>query len=110
MAKRRRGQKLLPEEERKIVALAHQGLSMSEIGRRVGCTNQTVATSLKRQGHGKPDERRGRKPDAARRAKMLKLRSRGLSLAEIGERLGVTRQCVQITLAKVHYSGAEGEE
>ncbi len=37
----------------------------------------------------------GRKPDAGRRKRMARLRARGLTLAEIGRRFGVTRQCVQ---------------
>jgi transcriptional regulator with XRE-family HTH domain len=40
----------------------------------------------------------GRKPDPARRAKIARLRARGLTLSEIGRRLGVTRQCVQVTV------------
>jgi DNA-binding XRE family transcriptional regulator len=44
--------------------------------------------------------RRGRKPDEARRAEMARLRGGGLTYAEIGRRLGVTRQCVQRMLAR----------
>jgi transcriptional regulator with XRE-family HTH domain len=40
----------------------------------------------------------GRKADPVRRAKIARLRARGLTFAEIGRRLGVTRQCVQLTL------------
>jgi transcriptional regulator with XRE-family HTH domain len=40
----------------------------------------------------------GRKPDAKRRAEIARLRAKGLSLAEIGRRLGVSRQSVQVTL------------
>jgi transcriptional regulator with XRE-family HTH domain len=40
----------------------------------------------------------GRKPDYARRAKMILLRAEGHTFAEIGRRLGVTRQSVQLTL------------
>jgi transcriptional regulator with XRE-family HTH domain len=41
----------------------------------------------------------GRKPNLRRRKEMVRLRAQGLSLAEIGRRLGVTRQCVQSALA-----------
>lgn len=40
----------------------------------------------------------GRRPDPWRRQEMARLRARGLTLAEIGRRLGVTRQCVHLTL------------
>jgi hypothetical protein len=40
----------------------------------------------------------GRKPDQARRAEMILLRAEGLTFAEIGRRMGVTRQSVQLTL------------
>jgi hypothetical protein len=38
---------------------------------------------------------RGRKPDDARRSAVAALRARGLSFTEIGNRLGITRQCAQ---------------
>jgi transcriptional regulator with XRE-family HTH domain len=40
----------------------------------------------------------GRRPNRGRRREIAKLRGQGLSQAEIGRRLGVTRQCVQGTL------------
>jgi transcriptional regulator with XRE-family HTH domain len=40
----------------------------------------------------------GRRPDLGRRQRILRLRARGLTLAEIGRRLGITRQAVQVTL------------
>jgi transcriptional regulator with XRE-family HTH domain len=40
----------------------------------------------------------GRKPDLHRRARIAQMYSRGLSLAEIGRRLGVTKQAVHETL------------
>ncbi len=40
----------------------------------------------------------GRKPDKHRRQQIARLRAEGLSLAQIGRRLGVSRQCVQMTL------------
>ncbi len=40
----------------------------------------------------------GRKPDLGRWREIAQLREQGLSQAEIGRRLGVTRQCVQVTL------------
>jgi hypothetical protein len=40
----------------------------------------------------------GRKPDEARRARMILLRAEGLTFAEIGRRLGVSKQSVQLTL------------
>jgi len=43
----------------------------------------------------------GRKPNWERRQRILKLRERGLSLPEIGRRLGVTFQCVDRTLRKM---------
>jgi transcriptional regulator with XRE-family HTH domain len=44
----------------------------------------------------------GRKPDTQRRATIARLRARGLTMAEIGRRLGVTRQAVYHALAKQH--------
>jgi transcriptional regulator with XRE-family HTH domain len=41
----------------------------------------------------------GRKPDRPRAKEMARLRAVGLTLVEIGDRLGVTRQTVQKTLA-----------
>ena len=43
----------------------------------------------------------GRKPNWERRRRILKLRERGLSLPEIGRRLGVTFQCVDRTLRRM---------
>src|SRR5262245_40855334 len=40
----------------------------------------------------------GRHPDTARRSEMARLRSQGLTFADIGRRLGMTRQCVETTL------------
>src|SRR5437868_11972184 len=42
---------------------------------------------------------RGRRPDLRRREQMVKLRAAGLSLAQIGERLGISRQRVQKALS-----------
>jgi transcriptional regulator with XRE-family HTH domain len=50
-------------------------------------------------GHGS-----GRKPDRPRVEEMARLRDAGLTLAEIGERLGVTRQTVHRTLARAGLS------
>jgi DNA-binding transcriptional MerR regulator len=41
----------------------------------------------------------GRRPDLKRREQMLKLRAAGLSLAQIGKRLGISRQRVQKALS-----------
>jgi transcriptional regulator with XRE-family HTH domain len=41
---------------------------------------------------------RGCKPDAERRRTIAELRQQGLTLAEIGRRLGISRQCVCQTL------------
>jgi len=54
----------------------------------------------------RPGERRGRQADVARRAEVVRLRAEGLTLAEIGRRLGVSRQAVQLMLARAR--GAEG--
>ena len=42
----------------------------------------------------------GAKPDERRRREMANLRAQGLSYAEIGRRLGVSRQCVQRLLQR----------
>ena len=55
-------------------------------------------TAGRTEGCAVAGARRGRKPDEGRRAEMARLRKGGLSYAEIGRRLGVTRQCVQRTL------------
>jgi general stress protein YciG len=54
----------------------------------------------------KPGENRGRRPDEARRAEAARLRAEGLTLAEIGRRLGVKRQAVHEILRRV--AGADG--
>jgi DNA-binding XRE family transcriptional regulator len=43
----------------------------------------------------------GSMPDVERRRLMLELRQQGLSLGAIGERLGVTRQCVHSALRRI---------
>jgi hypothetical protein len=43
----------------------------------------------------------GRRPNWTRRRQMVRLRDQGLTHVEIGRRLGVTTQCVQITLRKI---------
>jgi transcriptional regulator with XRE-family HTH domain len=43
----------------------------------------------------------GRKPDLKQRARIQRLRDAGFTLAEIGRRLGITRQAVQCTLRRI---------
>ncbi len=43
----------------------------------------------------------GQKPNLLRRRRILALRDRGLSLSEIGRRLGVSKQCVHATLRMI---------
>lgn len=50
----------------------------------------------------------GRLPNLVRRQTMAALRARGLALGQIGRELGVTRQCVQRTLARLAESGKVG--
>jgi hypothetical protein len=50
----------------------------------------------------------GRKTNDARRRTMARLRDRGLSVAEIGRRLGVTKQNVSATLGRMGYADAAG--
>ena len=45
----------------------------------------------------------GRPVDGERRREMARLRDQGLTLAAIGARLGVTRQCVKIALDRLGY-------
>jgi hypothetical protein len=59
---------------------------------------------LLRQERGVP-ERRGGRPDQTRRREAARLRRRGLSLAEIGARLGVTRQRVASMLRQAADAG-----
>jgi transcriptional regulator with XRE-family HTH domain len=44
---------------------------------------------------------RGRKPNEERRRQIAELRQQGLTLAEIGGRLGVSRQCIHIALRSI---------
>ena len=50
----------------------------------------------------------GRKPNQERRRQMIDLREQGLTLGEIGQRLGVTRQAVFDALRRLQGSGASG--
>ena len=54
----------------------------------------------------KPGEKRGRPADDSRRSEVVRLRAEGLTLAEIGRRLGVSRQAVQLMLSRV--AGTQG--
>jgi len=45
----------------------------------------------------------GRRADGERRREMARLRDQGLTLAAIGALLGVTRQCVKISLDRLGY-------
>src|SRR5262249_38444096 len=56
------------------------------------------------------ESRRGRPPDKARRAAAGRRRAAGLTLAEIGRRLGVTRQAVQSMLARAVADGTGARE
>jgi DNA-binding NarL/FixJ family response regulator len=63
---------------------------------RHGCRGLPGGDSLAqllRRERGLP-ERRGRPADTARRALVAQLREQGLTLAEIGRRLGISRQAV----------------
>jgi hypothetical protein len=51
----------------------------------------------------------GRKPNQDRRRQMAALRAQGITLEEIGRRLGVTRQAVFYTLRCMRTAGARGE-
>ena len=78
-----------------------------EAGRKGGLARwkDRTATAMPRPSSRKPGETRGRPVDEGRRAAAVRLRAAGLTLAEIGERLGVTRQAVQQRLARA--AGAE---
>ena len=56
----------------------------------------------------KPGETRGRKADERKRAKVVRLRAAGLTLAEIGRKLGVSKQAVHLMLARA--AGAKGDD
>jgi transcriptional regulator with XRE-family HTH domain/DNA-binding CsgD family transcriptional regulator len=46
--------------------------------------------------------RRGRPPDHKRREQLAKLRARGLTFRQIGQRLGVSRQCIHALLKRTN--------
>jgi transcriptional regulator with XRE-family HTH domain len=52
-------------------------------------------------------EKSGRRPDEKRRRQVLELREQGLTLAEIGRRLGVRTQAVSGMLARIAAAGQE---
>jgi hypothetical protein len=51
--------------------------------------------------------RRGAPPDPARRREAVRLRAEGLTLAEVGKHLGVTRQAVIYLLRKAEQGGKQ---
>ena len=55
----------------------------------------------------RPGETWGRKGDLAKQAEAVRLRAEGLTLAEIGRRLGVVKQTVHLMLARARW--AEGD-
>ena len=59
-----------------------------------------LAMPKPRPSSRKPGETRGRPADEARRAEAVRLRVKGLTLAEIGRRMGVSRQAVQLMLSR----------
>ena len=52
----------------------------------------------------RPGEKRGRWADLAKQAEAVRLRAEGLTLAEIGRRLGVVKQTVHLTLARARWA------
>src|SRR5690242_8489666 len=47
--------------------------------------------------------KRGRRPNLKRRLQIAKLRAKGLSYRQIGEQLGVSRQCIHALLKKTNW-------
>jgi transcriptional regulator with XRE-family HTH domain len=47
----------------------------------------------------------GRKPNLERRRRVVELRAKGLSLSDIGRRLGISRQTVHATLESIRKAG-----
>jgi hypothetical protein len=70
----------------------------------------TLARLLRRE-RGAPARRGGRRPDPGRRRLAARLRAAGLTLAEVGQRLGVSRQAafklVQRARAQGHLAGSD---
>jgi len=86
------------------------GEEAREAGRKGGRArwNGRTGAAKPRPSSRKPGETRGRPVDEGRRAEAVRLRAGGLTLAEIAERLGVTRQAVQQRLARA--AGADRPE
>jgi hypothetical protein len=70
---------------------------------------ETLRQLLHRHRPHMERRRQGRKRDQDRRAKVAELRARGLSLAEIGARLGVSRQAVSSMLQRIAEVAGEGK-
>jgi hypothetical protein len=83
-----------------------------DLALRVGCRGLPGDDSLREllRRHRPHMKRRvsPRKPDQARRALVAELRARGLSLAQIGAELGVSRQAVSAMLQRIGASSGEG--
>jgi len=79
-----------------------------EAGRKGGLARWSGSTAAASHRPGRrPGETRGRPVGEDRHAEAVRLRAAGLTLAEIGERLGVTRQAVQQRLARAAGAGDE---
>jgi hypothetical protein len=69
----------------------------------------TLRQLLSRNRPHMGDRPRGRRRDQGQRARVAELRGQGLSLAEIGARLGVSRQAVSAMLQRIGAKGKQGD-
>lgn len=95
--------RMTPEEIEAMVADYRSGIGSWRLARKYGVSDSTVLARLKAAGVALDPARQAE----ARRAvteDMRQLRESGLTLTEIGDRYGITRQAVSLRLSR----GANG--
>lgn len=91
--------RMTPEEIEAMVADYRSGIGSWRLARKYGVSDSTVLARLKAAGVALDPARQAE----ARRAvteDMRQLRESGLTLTEIGDRYGITRQAVSLRLAR----------
>jgi transposase len=93
------GRSASPEKVAQVIELANEGHYVAEIARRVGLSHLTVTMCLLRAGVTPPKCKDApKKRDRAER--MASMFRQGLTLTQIGEHFGVTRQRVEQVLRR----------
>jgi lambda repressor-like predicted transcriptional regulator len=101
----REWKRVTPEEEARILELRAQGLSMREVGRRVGRGESVVAKVCRANMGATVGWRRGPKRVKVDVAKVEALRAQGLCWRDVAKRMGLSVSVLQLRAREAQKHG-----